>query len=277
LIEVHEKKGRLAEALDCYRKYDNLKSSIMNVQIANDLNNLKTKYEVEKNEKEVQRARLLQVESELKALRAQMDPHFIFNALGSMRKELLEGNVENADRYIVRFSRLLRLILDTTRTPVVRLSENVELLHLYIQIEQTRQNNRFDYKINFGKGVNPEEIYLPGLVLQPLVENAIVHGLFQKMDGKGKLAIGFLKKGDALQVKISDNGIGRKKSREEKRSGHNSHATSIIRETLELTWKNTEVTDFFTITDKTDDQGNIAGTEVMLLLPLRYSSVIPPG
>lgn len=269
LIQIHEKRGELAQALDCYRKYDKLKDSIMNVKTANEINELKIKYEVEKKENEIQQTKLLQIESELKALRAQMDPHFIFNALGSMRKELLEGNIENADRYIVRFSRLLRLILDTTRTPIVRLSDNLELLHLYIQIEQTRQGNKFDYEIKLSKGIKPEEIQIPGLVLQPLVENAIVHGLFNKTDGQGKLLIAFRKKGNIIEVKIEDNGVGRNGGGIQRRDGHRSHAMAIIQETLELTWHNSNVKDFFVIKDKVGENGEPLGTDVTVLLPLR--------
>ena len=270
LIQVHEKKGRLAEALESYKQYDVLKSAIMSARSSDDINDLKTKYEVEKKEKEVQQAKLLQVASELKALRAQMDPHFIFNALGSMRKELLQGNIDNADRYMVRFSRLLRLILDTTRTPVVRLSDNIELLDLYIQIEQARQDNRFDYKISLGTGIHPEELYVPGLILQPLAENAVIHGLFHKEGGKGNLAIEFTKAGDILKIKVTDNGVGRKKSGSQKKPNHHSHATSIIRETLELSWKGTNTEDFFTVKDLINDQGEPAGTEVTVILPLSH-------
>jgi LytS/YehU family sensor histidine kinase len=211
----------------------------------------------------------LQVESELKALRAQMDPHFIFNALSSMRKELLQGNTDKADAYIVRFSRLLRLILDTTRTPSVRLTDNIELLHLYIQIEQSRHAKSFAYRIHLGKGVHPDEIYVPGMVLQPLVENAIIHGLFHRQDGKGKLYIGFSKTTDVLKIKVSDNGVGRKMSGAAKETGHRSHATSIIRETLELMWKGNLKEQYFNIKDKVNTNGEPTGTEVVVMLPLK--------
>jgi LytS/YehU family sensor histidine kinase len=231
------------------------------------IQNLQAKYEAEKKDRELEKAKLLQAQSELKALRAQMDPHFIFNALNSMRKELLEGNLEGADTYLVRFSKLLRLILDTTRTPNIRLSDNIELLNLYIQIEQARQGNRFDYSIST-KGIDPDATYIPGLILQPLAENAIVHGLYHKKNGQGKLKISFSKSKDVLIIKVRDNGVGRLSGKVKAKPGHTSHAMAIIRETLDLTWQGLDAKNYFSIKDlMTKDNVNI-GTEVTVLLPL---------
>ncbi len=237
LAKLNETMKDPKKALYYYKHYNKVKDAIASTQIANRINEMQTKYEVAKKEEELIKAKALQTESELKALRAQMDPHFIFNALSSTRKELLEGNIDKADEYIVRFSRLLRLILDTTRTPQVKLSDNIELLHLYIQIEQTRQANRFSYAINVAKNLRPESIFIPGMILQPVIENAIVHGLFHKQDGPGKLLVVISKVGKVLKIKVSDNGVGRKGSTLTRAAGHRSHATSIIRETLTLAWK----------------------------------------
>lgn len=272
--DLAELKSRLSEAeghykdaleasktyLEYYKKeYDNVTNR--------SIQSLQAKYEAEKKDRALEKAKLLQTQSELKALRAQMDPHFIFNALSSMRKELLEGNVDGADAYLVRFSKLLRLILDTTRTPEIRLNDNIELLHLYIQIEQNRQGNRFDYSIETN-GIDPDATYIPGLILQPLAENAIVHGLYNKKNGQGKLKISFSKTKDALVIKVRDNGVGRLSGKVKAKPGHTSHAMSIIRETLDLTWAGRGVKNYFTIKDlMTKDNINI-GTEVTVLLPL---------
>ncbi|MBS1684488.1 MAG: histidine kinase [Bacteroidetes bacterium] len=224
------------------------------------------KYEAEKTERELQKARLKQAESELKALRAQMDPHFIFNALSSMRREMLEGNIESADRYLVRFSRLLRMILDTTRQPMVRLSDNIELLHLYIQIENNRQGNRFDYSITT-RGIDPATVSLPGLILQPLAENAIVHGLHPKKNGRGQLDIAFSRSGSALRIRVTDNGVGRQAGKD-KKADHTSHAMNIIRETLDLMWQGKSRKDYMTIKDIKTNNNIGRGTEVTVLVPL---------
>jgi LytS/YehU family sensor histidine kinase len=148
------------------------------------------------------------------------------------------------------------------------LSEIIEMLRLYMEIEKARQSNRFSYKINIGKGVRPEQIVVPGLALQPLVENAIVHGLYNKKNGRGLLTLSFSKKGDALQAKVSDNGIGRKQSAKIKKAGHSSQALSIIRETIDLSWNGKVKENTFVIKDRVDKNGKAAGTEAIVLLPL---------
>ena len=267
-VMLHEAEGDHKKALTAYRKYVINYKKLYDNELSRAVLDMQAKYESEKSERELQKANLKQVESELKALRAQMDPHFIFNALSSMRREMLEGNIDNADKYLVRFSKLLRMILDTSRKPLVQLSENIELLHLYIQIENSRQGNRFDYTI-VTKGLDPDTIYLPSMILQPLAENAIVHGLNPKKNGRGKLTITFSRTGSALKIKVSDNGVGRQASKSRSKEGHTSHAINIIKETLDLLWaeQNKKPT-FFAISDlKTkDDHSN--GTEVTVLVPI---------
>jgi tetratricopeptide (TPR) repeat protein len=264
---LYEAEGQYEPALAAYKNYLGYYKKQFDKEMKSSVQNLQAKYEAEKKDRALEKAKLLQAQSELKALRAQMDPHFIFNALSSMRKELLEGNLEGADAYLVRFSKLLRLILDTTRTPEVRLSDNIELLHLYIQIEKNRQSDKFDYTINT-KDIDPDSTFVPGLILQPLAENAIIHGLYHKKNGKGKLDISFSKIKDTLVIKVRDNGIGRLASKAKAKPGHTSHAMAIIRETLDITWQGRNVKNYFTIRDlMTKDNINI-GTEVTVLLPL---------
>ena len=266
-FKLYEAEGDLKTALDAYKTYLNYYKKQYDNENARSIQDIQAKYEAEKKDRALEKAKLLNTQSELKALRAQMDPHFIFNALNSMRRELLEGNIDSADAYLVRFSKLLRMILDTTRTPEIRLSDNIELLHLYIQIEQTRQGNRFDYKIET-RDIDPDSTFIPGLILQPLAENAIVHGLYHKKNGQGKLRISFSKTKDALVIKVKDNGVGRLAGKDKAKSGHISHAMSIIRETLDLTWQGRNVKNYFTIKDlMTKDSVNI-GTEVTVMLPL---------
>lgn len=226
---------------------------------------MQAKYEAEKKERELQKAELQKVESELKALRAQMNPHFMFNALSSIRKQILKGDTEIADDYIVRFSKLLRLILDSTRTPLVKLSDNLSMLELYMQIEQNRQNNKFKYAIKLPAKLKAADVYIPGMLLQPIIENAIIHGLFPKQVGKGLLTVAFSKTAKALRVTVTDNGVGRNNVKNAKL--HQSHALNIVKETLALAWGNSHK-QYITITDLQDKKNNPAGTKVELLLPL---------
>lgn len=265
-VMLYEAEGDYRSAIAASHTYVKYYKKFYDNELSRAVLDMQGKYESEKTERELQKANLKQVESELKALRAQMDPHFIFNALSSMRREMLEGNIENADKYLVRFSKLLRMILDTTRQPLVRLSDNIELLHLYIQIENSRQGNRFDYNISV-KGLDAEAIFIPGLVLQPLAENAIVHGLNPKKNGRGKLNIVFSKSGKTLKIKVTDNGVGQHARKDQSKENHTSHAINIIKETLELIWKDKGGENIFEVKDL--KANNISkGTEVTVLLPL---------
>lgn len=264
-MQLYEAEGDYQAAAEASRTYVRYYKIFYDNELSRAILDMQGKYEAEKAERELQKARLKQAESELKALRAQMDPHFIFNALSSMRREMLEGNLENADRYLVRFSKLLRMILDTTRQPMVRLSDNIELLHLYIQIENSRQGNRFDYSITT-RGIDPAAVSLPGLILQPLAENAIVHGLHPKKNGRGKLHISFARSGGALKIRITDNGVGRQPK--DKDDTHTSHAMNIIRETLALMWQDKAKKEYLTIKDLKTANNIGNGTEVTVLVPL---------
>lgn len=263
---LNEAEGNYRAGMEASRTYVKYYKTFYDNELSRAVLDMQGKYESEKAERELQKSKLKQVESELKALRAQMDPHFIFNALSSMRREMLEGNIENADRYLVRFSKLLRMILDTTRQPMVRLSDNIELLHLYIQIENSRQGNRFDYSIST-RGIDPSAVFLPGLILQPLAENAIVHGLNPKKNGRGKLQIQFSRSGKALKIRVTDNGVGRQAGRSQPEH-HTSHAMNIIRETLALMWQDKGKAEFLTIRDIKNDNNTGRGTEVTVLVPL---------
>lgn len=264
--------GQPDKALIHYKSYLEYYKREYNHQMSYSISDIQAKYENEKRERELQEAKLQQTQSELKALRTQMNPHFIFNALTGIRQSVLEENCEQADRLIMRFSKLLRLILDTSRKPVMPLSQNIELLHLYIQIEQSRQNNRFNYNIAVGKGLSPDATFVHGLVLQPLVENSILHGLFHKTEGDGQLDISFSKTRNKLCVQITDNGVGRETAAGFRKKEHQSHATDMIRETLQLLWKTTDVDPYFQMTDLYNKKKEPAGTSVKVFLPLTYTT-----
>jgi LytS/YehU family sensor histidine kinase len=117
------------------------------------------------------------------------------------------------------------------------------------------------------RGLDAETIFIPGLVLQPLAENAIVHGLNPKKNGRGKLHIVFSKSGKTLKIKVTDNGVGRHAQKDKSKENHTSHAMNIIRETLELIWKDKGGENIFEVKDlKTNNISK--GTEVTVLLPL---------
>src|SRR5690606_3893672 len=154
-------------------------------------------------------------ELEIKALRAQINPHFLFNCMNSINRMILDGDNDNASLYLTKFSRLVRLILENTERSLVSLQNELALLESYIQLESLRFKGRIDYKIRIDDSVDPDSTYLPSMVLQPFVENAIWHGLMHKTgEEKGVIGITVREIDDRLHCVIEDNGVGRERARE---------------------------------------------------------------
>ena len=148
---------------------------------------------------------------EMKALRAQMNPHFLFNSLNSIRYYILKEEFENASDYITKFSKLLRLILRNSRQNMITLKEELDTLRIYIEFEQMRFSKSFTFKEEIHESVNPEEILIQPMTLQPFVENAIWHGLMPKENDR-QLSLSLNKTENLLTVIIEDNGVGRQKA-----------------------------------------------------------------
>ncbi|MBO9563686.1 MAG: tetratricopeptide repeat protein [Niastella sp.] len=145
--------------------------------------------------------------TEMKALRAQMNPHFIFNSLNSISDYIGKNNIQAADKYLVKFARLMRMILEHSGHKEVSLSDDLKALELYMQLEALRMDHRFDYEIIVDESVDVDNTLVPPLLLQPFVENSIWHGLRQKT-GHGKLYIRILREGDHILCVVEDNGVG---------------------------------------------------------------------
>lgn len=205
-------------------------------------------------------------ELEMQALRAQMNPHFIFNCLSSINRFILKNEPDQASGYLTRFSRLIRMVLINSKKSLITLEEEVETLRLYIGMEQLRFKNQFDYTISFTNYINPANILIPPLLLQAFCENSIWHGLMHK-EGPGKLSVSFLKQPGFLQCIIADNGVGRAKAAEiRNRSGdeHKSLGVKITAERLALFNEDSGVQTSLRMEDLMDEEGNIAGTKVIL-------------
>ncbi len=182
------------------------------------------------------RNRLLELEQ--KARQLQMNPHFIFNALNGIRG-LVDGKHDaEAREQITRFATLMRGILNNSRQEVISLKEEVDVLRRYIEMERFCQNFPIDYTIHLPDEVDPEEISLPPMLLQPFVENAILHGLAGKKEGAGTIAIHFILRGRRMQCLVEDSGVGvstRRKRQAGKTSTHKSVAVEVTRERIEST------------------------------------------
>lgn len=218
----------------------------------------------EKEKEQIQLEKQI-IELEQKALRMQMNPHFIFNALNTIKGYYTEGNLVQASSYISKFSKLLRKLLENEEQTTT-LKNEIEMLKLYIEITQIRYENKFDYSFSIDDTLNPENILIPNLLLQPFVENAIIHGLSPKTE-KGVLRLEFKHENGFLVCIVDDNGIGRKESeKNNSNKEHQSKALSITKERLNLFDPKCSLE----IIDKyLSEEKNSLGTQVIIKLPIK--------
>ncbi|MCD4697121.1 MAG: histidine kinase [Bacteroidales bacterium] len=223
-----------------------------------------------KNKSEVER-RLLEIEKqkfelEQKALRLQMNPHFIFNSLNSIQSYIVTHNTEMAVTYLGKFSQLMRLILTNSGNKYIPLKEELNSLTYYLDLEKLRFENKFDYKINMDDKIDREFIEIPPMIVQPYVENSIIHGILNK-SSKGLITIDFKLNGNIIQCIITDNGIGREKSRRmREQAGISRKSSGMFITKARLEMLNQELNDQFDVrvTDLHDDKGESSGTMVEL-------------
>ncbi len=149
-------------------------------------------------------------ETEMKALRAQMNPHFIFNSLNSISNFISKNDSKQADLYLTRFARLMRLILENSESREVSLAEDLKALEMYIQLENLRLGQAFSYEIRVDRQLDRELTQVPPLILQPFVENSIWHGVSGRQ-GAGRILIDIRKEAEMINCIVEDNGVGRKK------------------------------------------------------------------
>jgi anti-sigma regulatory factor (Ser/Thr protein kinase) len=209
------------------------------------------------------------INSELTALKAQMNPHFMYNALNSIQALILKKDIKSSNLYLSQFSRLMRKILEISGKLEISIQEEVETLELYLSLEQLRFGAEFNYEIIVQKDLDAYSCYIPPLLLQPFVENAIKHGLLHKKGDK-KLTISFQKEHDTLVCMIKDNGIGRvhaQEIRDRQREAHHSFSTSATQKRIELlnnvNGKNLalELIDLY-------ENNEPSGTQVMMKIPI---------
>ena len=230
--------------------------------------------QIHKLEGEKTKAELQQQTSnlEMQALRAQMNPHFVFNSLNSIHRFILQNNRTQASEFLTKFSRLIRLILQNSQTSLITLESELESLSLYLDLESLRFDYCFSYKISVSPEMDISELKIPPLIIQPYVENAIWHGLMHKKE-KGQLDIDISEENECLYIRICDNGIGRKKSAELASKSATRHKSMGIRMTADriLLLQNSYGKDpNVTINDLVYNDGGVAGTEVIIKIPVIY-------
>lgn len=235
------------------------------------INTLQAKEQTRQKEMEVLKLQKDLATSQLTALRAQMNPHFIFNALNSVQQYMLQGNVTEANRYLSRFSRLQREILQNSDQNLIPLEKELDMLRLYLELEQLRLSDQFSYAVSTSEETDEDEMRIPTMIVQPFVENAIWHGLATKT-GERYVHIHFsLKDEDNLICTIRDNGIGREAAgRLSKENGthtqHQSKGMLLVYERLRILEQQYKHKFTASITDLKDEQGLPAGTLVTLII-----------
>lgn len=196
---------------------------------------------------------------------SQMNPHFIFNALGSIQNHLYKNKPELSAGYLARFSFLMRSILNNSSKRSISLSEEIEILKNYIELEQMRLSNSFNFEIRYPDDLETELIGIPPMMIQPFVENAIKHGLREGKDN-GRLIVSFIDKNEYLEVQITDNGVGIDASMKSNQTGHKSMALSIFNRRMQIYRKHARRVPLPTLTDRSSSGER--GTRVELFLPV---------
>lgn len=211
------------------------------------------------------------VESEQMALRAQMNPHFVFNALNSIQHFITMEDELSANYYLTRFSKLMRQVLENSKHSFITLQEEIDTLQLYLELEKLRFDSKFSYRIDLAPDVNDYDTEIPSMIIQPFLENAIWHGLMPKQ-GEALLTLTFEVEEDGLRCTIEDNGIGRSAAAAHQQGRDKKHKSTGIANTvkrLSLLSKVKDERKLMQIIDLYDDSGQPRGTRVVLRIPTR--------
>ncbi len=205
------------------------------------------------------------VELEMQALMSQINPHFVFNSLNSIKGFIYDKDLKQADKYLDKFSDLLRGTLDNAQSSIISLKDEIKYLDTYLQLEMLRFKDKFSYELRHSPDLETDKVFVPAMLLQPFVENAIRHGIRHLENRKGKITIAAAKEGDYLVCTIEDNGIGRERAqqlRSEKHIEYQSRGMQLSKRRAELYGIEQE------IIDKQDETGLAAGTVIVLRIPL---------
>ncbi|MEZ5017765.1 MAG: histidine kinase [Flavipsychrobacter sp.] len=204
---------------------------------------------------------------ELNALQSQMNPHFIFNSLSSIQSFINTNKKDDANELLQKFSLLVRLYLEFSRKQTISIQQEVDSLKLYTEIEQLRFNNKFSVNIYIrANNIDPNDTFIPPMLVQPLVENAINHGLYHRMDNKGALKVFFLLKENQVTVIIDDNGIGRIEAKKLRNKLFPSIGNKLIADRIDILNKSGRANVTFKVIDKLNKDNSSNGTRVILTL-----------
>lgn len=222
-----------------------------------------------RNKKHVQEKTALMIkaiELEAKALRAQMNPHFIFNSLNSIKSLIQQNENEKSVTYLTTFSKLIRTLLNNADKKEISLYDEIETCKLYLQLEAMRFDTKFSYAVNVGKDIDLKSIQVPALIIQPFIENAIWHGIVPR-NSTGHVSLNVVRKEGIIEVIIDDDGIGRDASLQNKSGSsltHQSKGVNLTQTRLELNNLLQQRQSQLEVIDKKDDKGLATGTTVII-------------
>jgi tetratricopeptide (TPR) repeat protein len=212
---------------------------------------------------------------ERRLLRSQMNPHFIFNALTNIQESIFKNDPIKASKYLNHFSKLIRTTLECTREEYVPLQSEIELVNSYLELQQLRHDSNFDFEIDVDEEIDPESLFIPPMLTQPFIENAVEHGIRHKKD-HGHIRIEFRMNDPKLHFMVEDDGIGREAaSRVTLSNGklHRSMASQITIERLQMLNRKSRVDQFLHISDLYNESGLPAGTRVEFNIPVAVSNL----
>lgn len=213
-------------------------------------------------------SRTREMELEQKLLRSQMNPHFIFNSLGAIQSFMMKNDGRKAAFYLSSFSSLMRSILKNSREELITLQEEKQTLENYLNLHQLRLGEKLSFEVKVSNDLDIDEIMLPPMLIQPFVENAIIHGI-EVMENNGNISVVFGKDNDQLVISVEDNGGGIEPS--EKRGKHVSYAMQIFKERVDNLKKVLGTDILYHIGTRKSDEDQCGGTVVTVRLPLKLS------
>ncbi|HMH22861.1 MAG TPA: histidine kinase [Puia sp.] len=234
------------------------------ILVGNKLKQVESEHSLEVKREELASINEKLAEAQLTALQAQMNPHFIFNALNSIKRMILDNENRNASRYLGKFAQMIRLTLNHSKETFVTLQETIEYLHAYLDMEQLRFGSSFSYAIEKDANMDEEDISIPTLMIQPLAENAIWHGLMHK-DGDKKIMIRFIQMVNMVTCSIEDNGIGIRKSEKMQQGNTRPHVgLGNLRNRIKIMNEKYDMNCLLDIIDLSDKDPDLTGTKVIL-------------
>lgn len=229
---------------------------------------LKYKYILEQKESEKLRIKYekMLLDLEAKALRAQMNPHFIFNCMNSIKSLIQQHEEDKSITYLTTFSKLIRTLFNNADKKEISLFDEIETCRFYLQLEAMRFDSKFSYQINIDENVDLKSIHAPALIIQPFIENAIWHGIVPKNNG-GQVVLSVTKRQEGIEIVIDDDGIGREYSKQNKSASaltHQSKGVNLTEARLHLNNLLQQRQAELEIIDKKDSNGSATGTTVII-------------